>query len=339
MPSRPDAAEATEAEKLPSADPIPQWHSLEDRAIWKLLVILDSMECPDYAFEAIMQWASEFHQAGYDFAPKAKNRHSNITKFYHMIQGSHLMLPIVSQVPCDHYHDISMEVIGFDFVTQLQTLLTDKELMHPSNLLLNPDHPFGEYQPPDSLVGSVQSGTRYREVYRYYAKQLSGIKQPWLLVPLIFFVDKTFVDRSGRFTVEPLTFTSSIFTDTARGSHKFWRIMGMMQDPLAHLSAAQAKGMPKGATTRNYHKQLDVIFKPLVDVQTNVDKRLNSMEIRIGKAVYTNVMVKCPILYVIGDTLGMDMLCGRHWVYNFRTCNRLTSEHLDNPHHQCKPIG
>ena len=127
MPSGPDAAEPTEARKLPSADPIPQWHSLEDRAIWKLLVILDSMECPDYAFEAIMQWASEFHQAGYDFAPKAKNRHSNITKFYHMIQGSHLMLPIVSQVPCDHYHDLSMEVIGFDFVTQMQTfLLTDK---------------------------------------------------------------------------------------------------------------------------------------------------------------------------------------------------------------------
>ena len=133
----------------------------------------------------------------------------------------------------------------------------------------------------------------------YYAKQLSGITQPWLLVvPLIFFVDKTFVDGSGRFTVEPLTFTSSIFTDTARGSHKFWHTMGMMQDPLAHLSAAQAKQMPTGATTRNYHKQLDVMFKPLVDVQTNVAKCLNYMTIAIGEVVYTNVMVKCPILYV-----------------------------------------
>ena len=327
-----------------STSSVPQLHSLEERAIWKLLVILDSMECPDYAFESIMQWAAEFHHAGYNFAPKAKTRNANIAKFYNMIDGSHNMLPTVSTVPCDHFHDISMEVVGFDFVTQLQTLLTDKDLMHPSNLLLNPDYPFLEYQPPDSLVGSVQSGSRYREVYRYYEKKLRGIQQSWLLVPLIFYVDKTFVDRSGRFTVEPLTFTSSIFTDTARGSHKFWRTMGMMQDPLAHLSAAQAKGMPKGATTRNYHKQLDVIFKPLVDVQTNVDKRLNSMEIRIGKAVYTNVMVKCPILYVIGDTLGMDMLCGRYRAYNYRTCNRLsrscniTSEHLDNPHHQCKPI-
>ena len=46
--------------------------------------------------------------------------------------------------------------------------------------------------------------------------------------------------------------------------------------------------MPKGATTRNYHKQLDVIFKPLVDVQTNVDKRLNSMTIKIGEDVHTS---------------------------------------------------
>ena len=68
--------------------------------------------------------------------------------------------------------------------------------------------------------------------------------------------------------------------------------MGMMQDPLAHLSAAQAKR----GYHKNYHKQLDVIFKPLVDVQTNVDKRLNSMTIIIGEDVYTNVMVKCPIL-------------------------------------------
>ena len=37
------------------------------------------------------------------------------------------MLPTVSTVPSDHYHDLSMEVIGFDFVTQMQTfLLTDK---------------------------------------------------------------------------------------------------------------------------------------------------------------------------------------------------------------------
>ena len=56
-------------------------------------------------------------------------------------------------------------------------------------------------------------------------------------------------------------------------------------------------------------------------------------------------MVKCPILYVIGDTLGMDtMLCGRYRAYNYRTCNRLswsctiTSEHLDNPHYPCEPL-
>ena len=68
--------------------------------------------------------------AGYNFAPKAKTRNANIAKFYNMIDGSHNMLPTVSTVPCDRFHDISMEVVGFDFVTQLQTLLTDKDLMH-----------------------------------------------------------------------------------------------------------------------------------------------------------------------------------------------------------------
>ena len=45
------------------------------------------------------------------------------------------------------------------------------------------------------------------------------------------------------------------------------------------------KGLQQGTITS---KQLDVIFKPLVDVQTNVDKCLNSMTIKIGEDVYTS---------------------------------------------------
>ena len=68
------------------------------------------------------------------------------------------------------------------------------------------------------------------------------------------------------------------------------------------------------------------------------------LTIKIGEAVYTNVMLKCPILYVIGDTLGMDLLCGRYQAYNFQTCNWLSqsctiiSEHLDNPCYPCEPL-
>ena len=51
--------------QIPSPPCIPQVHALEDKAIWKLLMILDNMECPDYAFESIMTWAAEFYQAGY----------------------------------------------------------------------------------------------------------------------------------------------------------------------------------------------------------------------------------------------------------------------------------
>ena len=86
------------------------------------------------------------------------------------------------------------------------------------------------------------------------------------------------------------------------------------------MSAAQAKRLPQGTMTRNYRMSFSSLW--LVDVQTNVDTRLNAMRITIGQKIYTNVMVKCPILYVIGDTLGLDMfLCGQYKAYNYCTCN------------------
>ena len=84
MPSSPDAAEAAgrgmDIAMCSTNSPMAFTGWKIGLPIWKLLVILDSMlECPAYAFESIMQWAAEFHQAGYDFAPKAKNQHSNIS--------------------------------------------------------------------------------------------------------------------------------------------------------------------------------------------------------------------------------------------------------------------
>ena len=67
------------------------------------------------------------------------------------------LLPTVSAVPCDHYHDLSMEVIGFDFVTQLQTLLTDKDLMHPSISCHQPAIRCTEFFATCELKGSLLS--------------------------------------------------------------------------------------------------------------------------------------------------------------------------------------
>ena len=51
--------------------------STSQKCVTSLIYLLDSMECPDYAFRAIMEWAHDSYAAGFDFNPKCKSRSGN----------------------------------------------------------------------------------------------------------------------------------------------------------------------------------------------------------------------------------------------------------------------
>jgi hypothetical protein len=42
------------------------------KCVISLMLLLDSLECPDYAFEEILNWAQNSYVAGFDFNPKCK---------------------------------------------------------------------------------------------------------------------------------------------------------------------------------------------------------------------------------------------------------------------------
>jgi hypothetical protein len=42
------------------------------QCVTHLMYLLDEMECPDYAFQSIMEWAHKWYEAGFDFNPKCK---------------------------------------------------------------------------------------------------------------------------------------------------------------------------------------------------------------------------------------------------------------------------
>jgi hypothetical protein len=52
------------------------------------MYLLDAMECPDYAFKAIMEWARKCFEAGFDFNPKCKTRLDTRGKMVICILGS-----------------------------------------------------------------------------------------------------------------------------------------------------------------------------------------------------------------------------------------------------------
>ena len=42
------------------------------KCVTSLMLLLDLMECPNYAFEEIMKWARTSFESGFDFNPKCK---------------------------------------------------------------------------------------------------------------------------------------------------------------------------------------------------------------------------------------------------------------------------
>ena len=57
-----------------------------------------------------------------------------------------------------------LNIICYDFVPQLLSLLQDPELCCEANLVLNWDHPLSAYVPPNGRLGEIHSGSVYRKM-------------------------------------------------------------------------------------------------------------------------------------------------------------------------------
>ena len=146
-----------------------------------------------------------------------------------------------------------------------------------------------------------------------------------ILIPIIFFTDKTHTDIHGRLCLEPVQFTLGIFNRATRNLSKAWRTIGYVNDVCY-------KGKVESEVKNNdYQRIMDVILKSYKKCQL-ADLTWN---FTINDECKTYVM-KMPTLYIIGDTEGHDKMCGR------MTCRSVIShlcrycdtdrENTDNPH-------
>jgi hypothetical protein len=103
-----------------------------------LMYLLDAMECPDYGFKATMEWAHKCFEAGFDFNPKSKTRLGNLNWMYDALHNAEQMLPHLEPIELsDPLPNMkSMNVICYDFVPQLLSILQNPKMMVGNNLLL-----------------------------------------------------------------------------------------------------------------------------------------------------------------------------------------------------------
>ena len=313
-------------------------HDVEHKCIVELVSLLESLQCPDYALEKILQWANNAKQQQFSFTPRAYTREANIQWMYRILRNSHQHLPFIQTIELED-HTATQQVVCFDFGIALLSLLQDATLMQLDNLVINPVDPLAMFRPPNNQLGDANTGQRYRDLY---AELITDATRQ-LLVPIIIYLDGTAIDGKGHIEVCPVSFTCSLFKETVRRSVTAWRLLGYVPD-LNRLRSnamnAHANNVfPKGRTTRNLHKILDAILGGMRNAQQGTDTRLLNVPIKLGHQWFC-VDIICPLLFVINDGKQGDQLCGRfngHHRSTFRhhrSCNCSFAD-LDNPTIMC----
>jgi hypothetical protein len=85
------------------------------------MYLLDEMECPDYAFRTIMDWACKCFVAGFDFNPKCKTHSGNLRWMYDALHNAEQMLPHLELIELlDPLSDMkTINVICYDFMPHM----------------------------------------------------------------------------------------------------------------------------------------------------------------------------------------------------------------------------
>ena len=308
---------ATAAALAPSSYAYPGFmHTIDQKWTANLLKVLDDINAPDYAFGLILSWARGASAEEYSFRPQGGlERSRNVEVLLNSIANAKQLLPVVQTVQGPH--GPPSQVVVFDFVPQLLSLLQNRSLMIQENVVLDLQNPLVPYQSPGGLLGEALSGSVYQQAY---ARLITDPTRQ-LLVPIIQWIDRTSVTGNDRFSLKPYMFTLALFTAKFRRTIKAWGYHGFL--PKSKTSSAQNQTQLPGENIRNYHAQLSRVLESF----RHAVPRLRDVVLPIGPTGAMQVDIIPCILFVIQDMQEGDMLCGRYGPHtpqiqrHCRSCN------------------
>ena len=178
----------------------------DQRCMIKLIKLLEDMNCSDTAVTKIIDWAREAYLDGFEFQPPSKTRHGNLQWMKKMVVNDRAFYH--QSIPVALNNQTTVEVISYNFKSQLLRLIQNKHLMTKENLLIDTQNPTAMYQSPNNILGEALSGLAYKKIYtREHNNHTSD--RPLLVVPICLWGDVTHIDTSGEtpFIISPLHFS------------------------------------------------------------------------------------------------------------------------------------
>ncbi len=251
------------------------------------------------------------------------------------IRENHLefnMFPIMKKATLAE-SSIEFHVATFDIKSIIVSLLIDPLIMRDNNLLIDDPAYLRPMEHHHQIYDDIHTGYWFRNAHNHLCKSEND-----LLCPLIFFIDGVSLDKMQKQTLEPVSFTLGIFKRNARNSNNFWRILGYIPnvEKMFNFKYTKEQINKYSLKKKHYHQLLNVIFEDLDKLQKNGGLKWT---FKNGKT-YT---LKFPIMYIIGDALGLDKLCNRKLTYTptktfmtgcCRDCNSVY-KHCHDPDYIC----
>ena len=200
------------------------------KAYIKLILLLNQWGCPEYSFNQILKWLEESLLDGFQTGIKHPEKRKVIQDLQNDLSVPNpIMSSVEVKVPAlasgVNVTDSVLEVISFDFKSELMELLNNTELMQKENLVHNSVDPFSSCDNTDeTLIGEIHTGKSYQNAVE---SLITNVDREFL-VPIIMFIDATHIDGRGKLNLEPIVFSTSLFKRHIRNRPCSWRHLGFI---------------------------------------------------------------------------------------------------------------
>lgn len=260
----------------------------------ELAGILQGTNAPKYLYKTLQKWAMKLVEDP-DFNMMQKLGYKQLIKrmaIKHNLENSR---PYVQplRLPSGHL----LNVVRFNFMSQVYSLLSDDTLMKPENLVFG-NNPTKKFQ-RKRFLGDIETSDFYIR-----SQELKCTDEDDVLVVIIFFIDKTY-DKGNCF--EPVSFTLGIFKRNIRQSPEAWRHLGFIPgliDKLIPLHNHLRRNLAN-LRAKDYHYVLREILSDVINM-TNMN---DGVKWTFGKGDSAKTCnLKFVVSHVIGDIEGFDKL-------------------------------
>jgi len=225
--------------------------SAEEYFMVKLCNICDKANVPHHVVDDIVNLLRECDEKDIKFQPGLLTTRKYFLKHLDDRFKSPLPQSIITglegisndDIAYSHGYWDSAEIICYDFKEQALDLIQDIDLWgNLDNFIgtVDPENPFSGKSPrKDGLLDEIVDGAWYRRTYDQ-CKNIAG-DEPFLVLGVIMYCDKTGTDVYHRAGLEPLSFTFTIFNRECHYKSEAWHVLGYIPDLEMKSSAYKTK--------------------------------------------------------------------------------------------------